>query len=71
MTLGNCVLTGFPNTVPGASSQNIVLEPPPLAPPGGQQLDPLGRSRVDDGTDSKRHTTSEDESTSEIRQGKV
>ena len=33
MTLGHCVLTGFPITPPRGSSQNILLEPHPLAPP--------------------------------------
>ena len=33
MTLGHCVLTGFPITSPGASSPNILFDPLPLAPP--------------------------------------
>ena len=33
MTLEHCVLTSFPITPPWAISQNILLEPLPLAPP--------------------------------------
>ena len=56
--LTHCNSTGFPITSSEASSQNILLEPLPLAPPWGLQTDRRpGRSRVDDGTDSTRHIT--------------
>ena len=54
--LGHCNSTGFPITTPAASSQNILLGPLPLGASRGLQTDPPGRSRVDDGTDSTRHT---------------
>ena len=48
---------GFPITSSEASSQNILLELPSLAPPRGLQTDRTPkRSRVEDGTDSTRHT---------------
>ena len=51
--------------VPKTSSLN-----PSLGAFNGQQLDTLGRPRVDDGTDSTRHTT-EDESPRQNQAGKV
>ena len=41
MTLGHCVLTSFPTTFPGASSQNSLLEPSQ----GGERERKRGRER--------------------------
>ena len=50
-------LTGFPISSPGASSQNIFLEPLPLVPPEVCSADPLVHSTVNDGTILVQHST--------------
>ena len=57
-TLGHCDLPGFPIKYLGASSQNILIEPPPLAPPG-----------VDDGTNSTRRTSTREDGSTGWNQG--